>query len=403
MNLSGTPVQLKSLNKKRVLQCIQENSPISRAEIAAKINISKPTVSLLVDELMQEKWIFEKGIGESTSQGGRRPIQLYFNEKAAYIIGTDIGGTKVKTVICDLNGNIVASSSFNTCQYLDSGLLKQIAREIEFMVNKERIEEEKILGMGAGVPGITETTTGIVVEAPSLNWVRYPFLTEAKRHIPYPVHVDNDVNVAALGEQWLGNARDKQSVLFIAVGTGIGSGIIINNQLYRGSSSAAGEIGYMVTDKNDMKNEFKPIFHRYGYLESVAGGKSIGDRLTRCIQKEPEHPLHLQALASELSGEVAFKLAKSGDQIALKVIDEAIEHLAYGIVNAASLLNPEIVILGGGVLKSSEFILPKLQEIVNQYLPSSVQLKTSQLGDNAGVLGAVSLFMREHESLIKYN
>ena len=403
MNLSGTPVQLKSLNKKRVLQCIQESSPISRAEIAAKINISKPTVSLLVDELIQEKWIFEKGIGESTSQGGRRPIQLYFNEKAAYIIGTDIGGTKVKTVICDLNGNIVASSSFNTCQYLDSGLLKQIAREIEFIVNKEGIEDEKILGMGAGVPGITETATGIVVEAPSLNWVRYPFITEAKRHIPYPVHVDNDVNVAALGEQWLGNARDKQSVLFIAVGTGIGSGIIINNQLYRGSSSAAGEIGYMVTDKNDMKNEFKPIFHRYGYLESVAGGKSIGDRLTRCIQKEPEHPLHQQALAAELSGEVAFKLAKSGDQIALKVIDEAIEHLAYGVVNAASLLNPEIVILGGGVLKSSDFILPKLQEIVNQYLPSSVQLKTSQLGDNAGVLGAVSLFMREHESLIKYH
>jgi glucokinase len=403
MNLSGTPVQLKSLNKKRVLQCIQENSPVSRAEIAAKINISKPTVSLLVDELIQEKWIFEKGIGESTSQGGRRPIQLYFNEKAAYIIGTDIGGTKVKTVICDLNGNIVASSSFNTSQYLDSGLLKQIAKEIEFMVNKEGIEEEKILGMGAGVPGITETKTGIVVEAPSLNWVRYPFLKEAQRYIPYPVHVDNDVNVAALGEQWLGNARDKQNVLFIAVGTGIGSGIIINNQLYRGSSSAAGEIGYMVTDKNDMKNEFKPIFHRYGYLESVAGGKSIGDRLTKCIQKEPGHPLHQQALASELPGEVAFKLAKSGDEIALKVIDEAIEHLAYGIVNAASLLNPEIVILGGGVLKSSEFILPKLQEIVNQYLPSSVQLKTSQLGDNTGVLGAVSLFMREHESLIKYH
>ncbi|MGA9225673.1 MAG: ROK family transcriptional regulator [Mesobacillus sp.] len=403
MNVSGTTIQLKTLNKKRVLQCIQENSPISRAEIAVKINISKPTVSILVDELIQEKWIFEKGIGESTSQGGRRPIQLYFNEKAAYIIGTDIGGTKVRTVICDLNGNIAASSSFSTCQYLDSGLMKQIAKEIEGMIKKEGIDSGKILGMGAGVPGITETKSGMVIEAPSLNWVRYPFLTEAQRYIPFPVHVDNDVNVAALGEQWIGNARDKQNVLFIAVGTGIGSGIIINNQLYRGSSSAAGEIGYMVTDKNDMKNEFRPIFHRYGYLESVAGGKSIGNRLTKCVQQEPDHPMHQQALASELPGEMAFKLAKTGDQLALRVIEEAIEHLAYGIVNAASLLNPEVVILGGGVLKSSEFILPKLQEIVNQYLPSSVQLKTSQLGDNAGVLGAVSLFMREHESLIKYH
>jgi glucokinase len=321
MNVSGTTMQVKTLNKKRVLQCIQDNSPISRAEIAVKMNISKPTVSLLVDELIQEKWILERGIGESTSQGGRRPIQLYFNEKAAYIIGTDIGGTKVKTVICDLNGNIVASSSFSTCQYLESGLLKQIAKDIEGMIKKEGIDSGKILGMGAGVPGITETKTGMVIEAPSLNWVRYPFLTEAKRYIPFPIHVDNDVNVAALGEQWLGNARDKQNVLFIAVGTGIGSGIIINNQLYRGSSCAAGEIGYMVTDKNDMKNEFKPIFHRYGYLESVAGGKSIGDRLTASIQKEPDHPLHQQALLSELPGEMAFKLAKTGDQLALKVIE----------------------------------------------------------------------------------
>ncbi|PLR94468.1 ROK family transcriptional regulator [Bacillus sp. T33-2] len=403
MNSKNTAKQMKSINKKRVLKCVLENSPISRAEIAVKISVSKPTVSLLVDELISEKWIFEKGIGESSSQGGRRPIQLYFNETAAYLIGTDIGGTKVKTVISDLCGNIVASSSFKTNQYLQSGLLKQISKEIGCMVQKAGIDAGKILGMGAGVPGITDTTCGVVMEAPSLNWIRYPFITEAARHFPYPVYVDNDVNVAALGEQWLGNAKNKENVLFIAVGTGIGSGIIIHNQLYRGSSSAAGEMGYMVTDINDIKNEFKPIFHRYGYLESVAGGKAIGGKLTKLIQQEPDHPYHKQAHDSELPGEMAFRLAKHGDKIALKVVDEAIEHLAYGIINAASLLNPEVIILGGGVLKSSELILPKLREVVTQYLPSSVELKISQLGENAGVLGAVSLFLREHESIFKFS
>jgi glucokinase len=403
MSMNGNSMQIKSLNKKRVLQCILENAPISRAEIAGKMNISKPTVSLLVDELIYENLIIEKGIGESTSQGGRRPIQLYFNEKAAYIIGTDIGGTKVKIVICDLSGKIIAASSFQTSQYIKTGLLNQIAKEINAMVNKNNIDTEKILGMGAGVPGITETDSGVVLEAPSLNWIRYPFITEAKRYLSFPVFVDNDVNVAALGEQWLGNAKGKENVLFIAVGTGIGSGIIIRNQLYRGSSNAAGEIGYMVTDKNDMKNEFKPIFHRYGYLESVAGGKSIGDRFTKLVQQDSDHPLFEQANTSELTGEDAFRLAKKGDRIAQHVIDEAIEHIAYGIINAASLLNPEVIILGGGVLKSSEFILPKLREIVNQYLPSSVELKTSSLGENAGVLGAVSLFLREHESVLNYS
>ncbi|MFJ5717937.1 ROK family protein [Neobacillus sp. NPDC093127] len=391
----------KMQNKKRILQCILEYAPVSRAEIAGKMKISKPTVSLLVDELIQENWIFEKGNGESTSQGGRRPIHLYFNEKAAYIIGTDIGGTKVKMVISDLNGNIVATSSFQTEHYLNTGLLKKMAKEIGIMIQKNEIDQQKILGMGVGVPGITETT-GIVVEAPSLNWIRYPFIKEAERYLSFPIYMDNDVNVAALGEQWLGNAKQKENVLFMAIGTGIGSGIIIHNQLYRGSSNAAGEMGYMVTDKNDMKNEFKPIFHRYGYLESVAGGKAIGDKLTKLVQQNPYHPLNEQAKSEELTGEMAFTLAKKGDEIALKVVDEAIEHIAYGIINAASLLNPEVIILGGGVLKSSEFILPKLREIVDHYLPSSVELNISQLEENAGVLGAVSLFIREHDSIINF-
>lgn len=402
MNYYGTPSQRKMLNKKRILQCIKENSPISRAEIAEKLTISKPTVSLLVDELLEDNWVLEQGVGESTIHGGRRPIQLTFNEKVGYVIGTDIGGTKVKTVISDLNGNILISSSFSTSQYLQSGLLKQIAKEVESMLQNVRISTEQVIGMGAGVPGITDIRSGVVIEAPTLNWIRYPFVTEAKRFFPFPVHVDNDVNVAALGEQWLGNAKDCQNMLFIAVGTGIGSGIIINNQLYRGATSAAGEIGYMVTDKNDMKNEFKPIFNRYGYLESVAGGKSIGAKLTDAIRLRREHPLFNQAHQKELPGKVAFRLAQKGDHLALDILEEAIEHLAYGIINAASLLNPEVIILGGGVLKSSDFILPRLQEIVNQYLPSSVELKVSQLGDNAGVLGAVSLFLREHDSLIQY-
>lgn len=403
MSLKGTPMQMKSINKKRVLQCIQDHAPISRAEISTKVKISKPTVSILVDELIQDNWVIEKGIGEASSQGGRRPIQLFFNDKAAFVIGIDIGGTKVKMIISDLSGNIVAENSFPTTEYLEKGLLKQISDEVESLVKKEKIEPDRILGMGVGIPGITDTVSGLVVEAPSLNWVDYSFINEAKKYFPYPIYADNDVNVAALGEQWLGKAKNKKNVLFIAIGTGIGSGIIINNQLYRGSSSAAGEMGYMVTDKNDVKSNFKPVFHRYGYLESVAGGKSIGDMMTKIIQNEKEHPLFEKVKTSDLTAEDTFKLAKSGDKIAMQIIDEATEHLSYGIVNAASLLNPEVIILGGGVSKSAEQILPNIREIVNQYLPSSVEIYTSQLGDNAGVLGAVSLFLREHESIIKHS
>lgn len=401
INDNGTPRGMKAINKKRILHCIQENAPISRAEIASKAKISKPTVSQLVDELLQENWVIEKGTGEASSQGGRRPIQLYFNHEAAFVIGVDIGGTKVKSIICDLTGTIIQSSSFTTAQYLQKGLVKKIAAEVDHLVETGNIQKEKILGMGVGVPGITDSDSGIVVEAPSLNWVRYPFLAEVKKYFDFPVFLDNDVNIAALGEQWLGNAQNKENILFIAVGTGIGSGIIIHNKLYRGFSNAAGEMGYMVTDKNEIKSEFTPIFHRYGYLESVAGGKAIGDRFTKAVRALPRHPLYEQAGKKELSGETAFSYAIKGDQVAEKIVLEAIEHLAYGLINAACLLNPEAIIMGGGVLKSYDYILPKLRHIMNPYLPSSVELKVSKLGDNAGVLGAVALFLREHESIIK--
>ncbi|OIK10686.1 sugar kinase [Bacillus sp. MUM 13] len=395
-------MHMKYMNKKRILLCIQEFAPISRAEIAAKINISKPTVSMLVEELIRENWVYEKGSGESSSQGGRRPIQLYFNEKAMFILGTDIGGTKVHTILSDLNGSIIGEKSFHTAEFLKSGLLEKIAEDVDSMLMDKNINRDSILGLGAGVPGITDSKRGIVLEAPSLDWVNYPFIEEAKRYFEFPVVVDNDVNAAALGEQWLGAARDKKNVLFIAVGTGIGSGIIINNQLYRGAFGAAGEMGYMVTDRQDVKRDFKPVFQHYGYLESVAGGKSIGEAFTRSVRNDPGHPLYMEALSSELTGEMAFLCAAKGDGTAKKVIGEATEHLAFGVINAASLLNPEIIILGGGVSKSSNQILPKLCEMVKQYLPGSLEIQTTKLGNHAGVLGAVSLFLREHKSILTH-
>lgn len=403
MSLKGTPMHMKAINKKRVLQCIRQQAPISRAEISAKLHISKPTVSVLVDELIDDRWVYEQGIGESSSQGGRRPIQLYFNEKAAYIAGVDIGGTKVRIILSDLCGGIKAECSFPTADYLQSGLLERIAMEAELLMKRANIREEEVLGLGAGVPGITNTVNGVVVEAPSLNWRDYPFIAEAKKHFNYPIYVDNDVNAAALGEQWLGKAKEKQNVLFIAVGTGIGSGIIINNQLYRGSSSAAGEIGYMVTDKDRLKNNFRPVFHRYGFLESVAGGKSIGDRFAAAVGEREDHPLRQKMREAGLTAEDAFQAAQAGDSLAASVVEEAAEHLSYGIVNAASLLNPEIIILGGGVSKSADQVLPIIRRLVNQYLPTPVDIHTSQLGENAGVLGAVSLFLREHESIIQFS
>jgi glucokinase len=396
----GTPLYMKYLNKKEVLRCIREFGPISRAEVSCKLNISKPTVSALVEELLEDKWIIEEGTGHSTSQGGRKPVQLHFNNEVYYVFGIDIGGTKTAIALCDLVGNIKDYQIFFTSEYLKQGLLHKINEIITEMLNKLNITKKKILGAGIGVPGITNVQEGLVIHAPSLNWKHYKLKEEAEELFGFPVFVDNDVNVCVLAEQWLGAAKNKRNIIFVAIGTGIGSGMILDGKLYRGSQWAAGEIGYMITDKGYAKH-YLPVFDGYGFLESVAGGSSIGKRYTDLIAEEPNHPLHHKAKQTGISAEEVFIYAEKGDKWALYVVEEAVENLAFGLINAACLINPEMIILGGGVAKSANYILPRIEKLGNQFLPSKVDFHVSALGEKAGVLGAVTMFLKEHESLVK--
>jgi glucokinase len=394
MNSKKDVAQGKSSNTKRVLRCIQVHSPISRAEIAAKMQLSKPTVSLIVDELIRENWVYEKRVSaSSTSQKGRKPIQLFFKEKAAFVIGTHIGGTSVKMIVSDLNGNIIYSSRFFTSHYVQAGLLEEMSKAVTHMLDHLEIQPFNILGMGIAISGITQD--GIVLEAPCLNWTNYPLIEEANKHFSFPVYIDNDVNVAVLGEQWIGCAKGYRDVLFMAVGNEIGSGMIINDQLYRGHSHIAGKIGHI--DRNHANNEFNPFIHRYNYFEGVVSHDSIGHKLTALGLENHNPPAPEEAHSNELSGVATIYLENTRDQIAPS---DAVNYLGFRIISAACLLNPEVIILGGGAFHSSNNPLPKLKKMIEKHLPTPLNIRISQLGENAGVLGAVSLFLREHEGMI---
>lgn len=215
------------------------------------INISKPTISNLVDELLNEGWIYEV---EGSTSGGRRPINLIFNKESHYLVGVDIGGTLIEMAIMNLEGDTIIHSSMNTQEFLKQGLVLVISRRIKEMILKVDIDPEKIMAIGVGAPGITDVNKDVVIEAPSLGWIHYPLKEEMKKHLPFPIYVENDVNVAVLGEQWKGVVRDKCNVILMTLGTGVGCGIIVNGQLYHGSNYAAGEIGYMVKDKEEDVN-----------------------------------------------------------------------------------------------------------------------------------------------------
>ncbi|OYD57784.1 hypothetical protein CGZ90_12750 [Fictibacillus aquaticus] len=388
----GNAAYIKEKNKRHILQCIKEHGPIARSRISETLHLSKPTVSALVEELLHEGWVREEGNGDAGQLGGRKPIYLTFNSRAAYIFGVDIGGTKTLTAVSDLAGNILGTREFPTQDNLQYGLLKKVQKHVQELLLEQQISEDRVLGIGIGAPGTTDIVQGTVIDAPSLNWHDYPLQNEASALFPFPVFIDNDVNVAVLGEQWLGSAKNMSNVVLISIGTGIGCGIMINGQLYRGASFAAGEIGYLVTDKNEAKKHTKRAFEGYGFLDSFTGGPAIVAKMQEALGDKA---------IQELTAKDVFDLAKSGDQTALAVTEEVVDHIGFAIANVISIINPEAVILGGGISKSSPWYLPRIEQIVSEFAAVKTVIKTTTCGPNLGVIGAVSLVLREHESALK--
>ncbi|WP_156290600.1 ROK family transcriptional regulator [Oceanobacillus salinisoli] len=383
--LKGNSSYIQQINKRLVLECIINEESISRASISKKLSLSKPTVSSIVDQLLEDEWIYETGNGESPASGGRRPVNLKFNPQKGYIVGVDIGGTKVAIGITDLNGKVCEFTVFPTQQYEGDSIFNEIQLGVETLKKRLHLSDSKLLGMGVGIPGVINMASGLVIEAPALKWTNFPILEKLKERFDYPIFVDNDVNISVLGEHWKGIGQKRDNLVYIAIGTGIGSGIMINGELYRGRNFSAGEIGYMVTDRDYAKN-YRPVFDGYGFLESVASGSSIGNELSKRIGKR-------------VTAKDAFDLYLKKDKDAVTVIDFAIENLSLGIANYISILDPELIILGGGVSESYHVISDKVQSIIDRFTPKKCEVVQTAFGIEAGVIGAVALFLKEYDSI----
>ncbi|MBT2217569.1 ROK family protein [Virgibacillus dakarensis] len=381
----GNAAYIKTINKKLILQCIKEGKAITRADISKRLSLSKPTVSTLVNQLLEDDLIYESGNGQAANVGGRKPVNLMFNSKQSYIIGIDIGGTNVRSGITDLNGDVCAYRNFPTQQHLGKNLFKEIKRSAESMKDQLKIDDKKILGVGVGTPGVTNVAEGIVLEAPALRWKHFPIKERLKEIFDLPIEVDNDVNISVLGEHWKGIGKDKSNLIYIAIGTGIGSGIMINGSLYRGSNYSAGEIGYLVTNRVHAK-DFHPVYEGYGFLESISSGSSIGKQLSDKIGKD-------------VTAKEAFAFYKQNHKDAIEVINLALENLAIGLANYVSLFDPELIILGGGVSGSFSIIQEQVIDIMKRYTPRTCEVQQTTFGKEAGIVGAAALFLKEHDTL----
>jgi glucokinase len=377
--LTVTASAMRDINRSAILEIIRRESPISRTTIAQRLDVSLPTVMRIVDGLIEEGFVRPHGGTEWS--GGRRRTLLEFNSQGFVVLGVDMGGTKMYGALSDIGGNIL--DEVNIGQHGTSGedSFCRLLTLIDSLFASPKLEGRRVRGIGVGAPGVTLHKDGIVTWAYTLHWDQFPLKARLAEHYDLPITVDNDVNLAALGELWFGAGQNVQDMILIAIGTGIGAGVIIDGALYRGSNEASGEIGNMVTGREFLGKNYQD----FGALESVASGTGIAER-ARVLLKSKRPPAELEALTAE----DVFDAARLGQDWAWTVISETVDYLAIAIANLVASFDPELIVLGGGVSRSADLLIEPILSRIKGVLPKQPKLVVSNLGLRATVMGAVT-------------
>jgi glucokinase len=377
--LTITASDMRDINRSAILEIIRRESPISRTAISERLNVSLPTVMRIVDGLIEEGFVRLQGTTEWS--GGRRRPLLEFNSDGYVVLGVDMGGTKMYGALSDLGGNIL--DEVNVSRHGTSGedSFNYLTSLIDKLLASPRVERQRVRGIGVGAPGVTLHKEGIITWAYTLHWDKFPLKAKLAERYDLPIIVDNDVNLAALGELWFGAGQNVQDMILIAIGTGIGAGVIIDGALYRGSQEASGEIGNMIPGREFLGKNYQD----FGALESVASGTGIAARARDILKSQRSQQELLDLMAEDV-----FEAARKGETWAWTVINETVDYLAIAIANLVSAFDPELIVLGGGVSRSADMLIAPILSRINGVIPNPPKLVVSNLGLQATVMGAIT-------------
>lgn len=371
---------MREINRSAVIEIIRREGPISRTAIAERLDVSLPTVMRVVEDLAREGFVRQHGTKEWS--GGRRRPLLEINVDGDVVLGVDLGGTEMYGAISDLGGNVLDEARLGRRGSSGEESFNCLASLIEKLLASAKLKRRNIRGIGVGAPGITAHNEGIVTWSFALNWKDFPLKERLAKRYKLPVIVDNDVNLAALGELWFGAGQNTRNMILIAAGTGVGAGIILEGALYRGANEASGEIGYMITGREFFgKNHID-----FGALESVASSAGIVERAKRHLSAQDQNA----GSAADLLSEDVFTAARKGEAWAWKTINETVDYLAIAVANLTVTFDPELIVLGGGIAHSADLLARPILERIEGMIPSPPKLIVSTLGQRATVMGAIA-------------
>lgn len=370
------PGQLRGLNLERVLAVAMERqAPFTRTELIEATGLSAPTVGSLAAHLIGKGLL--KDLGAGPSSGGRRPSFMEFNASHGFVAGIDLGPTRTRLAVADLRGERIAHRVLPTPA--DRGpraLLLRLSTELRMQLREARVPEGRLLAVCAGAPGAVDAERGgVVALAPNLKgWSRVPMGAILRRALGAPVVVENDVNLAILGERWRGAARGHDTCAFITLGTGIGAGILVDGELHRGHHFLAGEVGLMCMGPQYADRDFGTR----GCLETLAGLKALSARWPGAARHAGN------GWIAEL-----FEAAERGDRKAHRIVEEVATLVGMATANLSVVLDPSLIVLGGALVAQGEPLVRKVRRIVGRILPTPAEIVISALGKEAPLWGSL--------------
>lgn len=385
---------VKQINKMLVLNTIYKERPISRAELAKLTGLNKSTVSALVDELLSEGLILEIGIGES--QGGRKPINLSINKEVGSVIGIDLGVNYILSILTNFAGDIIWEKRIAIKNRQKAPLQKihDLVGLIHETIAHAPPTIRGIIGIGIGVPGMVNYDQGCVLSAPNLLWENIKLKDILEEEFNIPTLIDNEANAGAIGEKWFGLGKKTSELVYVSAGIGIGAGIIVNHELYRGAHGLAGELGHMTIHVHGTQCTCGNI----GCWEEYASEKALLRYLKENALKHPNSILVSEGDSTYLDNLNIFQIvdaASRGDSLAIAGFKNIGYYLGVGVANLINAFNPKCVVVGNVLSLVGDILMEELRKEVARrsfsYKYSPVQIVSSELYMKACALGAVAL------------
>lgn len=386
----------RELNLSSVLKQLHQKGPLSRARLARLTGLNKSTISSLVEDLIDCGLICEGG---TRSTGAGRPsTPLELNPNAGTIIGVEIGVGFISIILANFIGELIWRRFEETNFFSEQEeIFARIFDIVDEAGKNARENGDRLLGMGITLPGMVDDERGILAFSPNLQWHDVPLRSMFSEHTGLPVFVDNDANAAALGEHLFGVARQAKHFLFIIDGVGVGGGLFLNGNIYRGANGLAGEIGHT----SMYVEQTRPCrCGNRGCWENFANESSLYERVRSRLEVGRCSSITeiIENRSSPLTLSLISQAAEAGDSETLEALHETGSALGIGVANLVNIFNPEMVIIGGALSMVSKFLLPSIKKVIEERSLEDIRKHTaildSAFGPDASVMGAVAMVVQ---------